>query len=47
MVILPETVSRAIKLIKARGVIEEEAPPKFDSVTPKDKEVPSSVLNPL
>ena len=47
VVILPESVSRAIKLIKARGVIEEEAPPKFDSVTPKDKEVPSSVLNPL
>ena len=47
VVIFPESVSRAIKLIKARGVIEEEAPPKFDSVTPKDKEVPSSVLNPL
>ncbi len=49
VVILPESVSRAIKLIKARGVIEEENPPKFDSATPRDKEVgvPSSVLNSL
>ncbi|MEO1761499.1 MAG: Mur ligase family protein, partial [Cyanobacteria bacterium J06629_18] len=47
VVILPESVSRAIKLIKARGVIEEEAPQKFDSVTPQDKKVSSSVLNPL
>ncbi|MDY6901359.1 MAG: cyanophycin synthetase, partial [Cyanobacteriota bacterium] len=47
VVILPESVTRAIKLIKARGVIEEETPPKFDSVTPKDKKVSSSVLNPL
>jgi len=49
VVILPESVSRAIKLIKARGVIEEENPIKYDSVTPKDKQVGeiSSVLNSL
>lgn len=46
VVILPESVSRAIKLIKARGVIDEVTPPTFDSATPQDKVgVPSSVLN--
>ena len=49
VVILPETVNRAIKLIKARGVIEEEIEPKLDSPTPQDKQVGeiSSVLNSL
>ncbi|MCJ8279912.1 MAG: cyanophycin synthetase, partial [Rivularia sp. ALOHA_DT_140] len=48
VVILPESVSRAIELIKARGVIEEENPPSFDNGTVQDKVgVPSSVLNPL
>lgn len=47
VVILPESVSRAIKLIKARGVVKEETAQQTTTATPVDSQVgvKSSVVN--
>ncbi|MCX7594092.1 MAG: cyanophycin synthetase [Fischerella sp.] len=49
VVILPESVTRAIKLIKARGVIKEEAPQQNTTTTSADSQIgiTSSVVNSL
>ncbi len=47
VVILPESVTRAINLIKARGVVKEEIPQQNGSINTVDSQVgiPSSVAN--
>lgn len=49
VVILPESITRAIKLIKARGVIREEAPQQNTTTTAVDSQIgiTSSVVNSL
>ncbi len=50
VVILPESVSRAIKLIRARGVVKEEIQPQNPSTAIADSQngvAPSSVFNKL
>ena len=50
VVILPESVSRAIKLIKLRGLVKEEIRPQNPSTTVIDNQngvASSSVINTL
>jgi cyanophycin synthetase len=47
VVILPESVSRAIKLIKSRGVIEDVQPHTSTTIDSQNGVAPSSVVNTL